>query len=129
MKIKMSFISVAIVLIVVLLIFVFFMKSGNEKNGIDAGSGRQAIDKAKNVSAEVDISSIKSALSLYMSSNGYLPESLNQLTPRYLRRMPTDPWGRDFKYEKLNERECAIISAGKDGIFNSSDDIKKVISP
>jgi general secretion pathway protein G len=72
-------------------------------------------DEAKMIKAQQDVVRIESALDMYRLDNGTYPsqaQGLNALVkqpttpplPRnynstgYLRRMPQDPWGRDYQY-------------------------------
>ncbi len=84
-------------------------------------------------SARSSISSISLAVDLYEVDNGHYPQSLQNLITSgnepnwngpYLReaRMPTDPWGNEFRYtRRANGYE--IRSAGPDGQFDTDDDI------
>jgi hypothetical protein len=35
-----------------------------------------------------------------------------------------DAWGRDIRYERRSDSTFRLISAGKDGLFDTADDIR-----
>lgn len=90
-------------------------------------------DEAKMVKAQQDVIRIESALDMYRLDNGVYPtqgqglEALVQApstppTPThysssaYLRRMPTDPWGRPYQYRNPGVHgDIDVFSLGADG--------------
>jgi len=57
---------------------------------------------------------------------GALPDSLSDIelaTGNY-----QDPWGTDYLYGKINQRKAILISAGRDKIFSTADDLYKYIN-
>ena len=84
--------------------------------------------------AKASIGAIGTAIDLYETDNGRLPESLNNLMTKvsepnwngpYLRKAESlkDPWGNDFQYTKQGNI-YTVASAGPDGSFGSTDDVK-----
>ncbi|HPC57977.1 MAG TPA: type II secretion system major pseudopilin GspG [Kiritimatiellia bacterium] len=84
--------------------------------------------------AKASIGAIGTAIDLYETDNGRLPESLNNLMTKgsepnwngpYLRKAESlkDPWGNDFQYTKQGN-VYTVASAGPDGSFGSADDVK-----
>lgn len=84
--------------------------------------------------AKASIRAIGTAIDLYETDNGRLPESLNNLMTKgsepnwngpYLRKAESlkDPWGNDFQYTKQGNI-YTVASAGPDGSFGSTDDVK-----
>ncbi len=90
-------------------------------------------DDARVVAAKNDVAVFMSALALYRLDNGVYPSSEQGLPalirkpevgepPRnwkiggYIKKLPTDPWGRDYQY--LNpgiHGEVDVFTFGKDG--------------
>lgn len=88
-------------------------------------------DEARIIKAKQDINAIESALELYKLDNGYYPstdQGLRALIEKptteplpgqwkpYLKRMPKDPWSREYQY--LNpgvHGEFDIFTYGADG--------------
>ena len=75
--------------------------------------------------AKASIGAIGTAIDLYETDNGRLPESLNNLMTKgsepnwngpYLRKAESlkDPWGNDFQYTKQGN-VYTVASAGPDG--------------
>lgn len=82
---------------------------------------RDAVDKAGDLSTNYQIQAIKDAVNSYNIDNGAYPENLDDLVPGYLKveTQLIDDYGTKFKIEN-NE----IISAGRDKLFDTADDIK-----
>jgi len=96
-------------------------------------------EQAKVARAKADIASIGLALDLYELDLGKYPSSLEDLTKRevppelgegvtwngpYLKKgLPTDPWGRPYKYdpESKNNRDYDLWSFGPDGQQGKDD--------
>jgi general secretion pathway protein G len=75
-------------------------------------SFRNSIKKAKIAKAISDISIIYKSIILYETDNDKLPDTLEELSPTYLRKIPLDPWGE--KYQYLNFA-ISTIHQRKDG--------------
>lgn len=105
-----------------------------------AGRSRQA----RIAAAKVDIeSNISTSLDMYELDNGNYPtteqgltalvqkpssspEPVNWNSP-YLKKMPKDPWGREYIYKSPgdhNKEDYDLLSAGADGTEGTEDDIK-----
>jgi general secretion pathway protein G len=95
-------------------------------------------EQARRQAAEADIkSNIALALDLYELDNGTYPEKLEDLlkdpgeskTPNwngpYLKRKPTDPWGREYNYTcpGQHSKDYDLFSYGADGVEGGEDDI------
>ncbi len=120
MKLKMSFISIIFALLIVFILYKLYFKPNKDS----AGVAKSSIHKAKTAVFDTDLVSIRQAISMFYNEKGRLPETLKELTPQYLRYVPVDPWGQEYKYEK-EENSYKIISAGEDKYFNTKDDIVK----
>lgn len=100
-------------------------------------------DKADRQKANSDLVALENALDMYRLDNGRYPtaeQGLNALIekpttppiPRhypeegYLRFLPQDPWGNDYRLVTGKRSRVEIISAGPDGEFNTPDDISNV---
>ena len=98
---------------------------------IELGEDDTALNNALNIT---------SSIKLYKSEHGHYPESLDDLAkvhaqkPSFclspqkrpmIERVPTDPWGKayDYRIPGTSKAVFDIISAGKDGIFETPDDI------
>lgn len=88
-------------------------------------------EQARVNAAKVDIDIDSVALDLYEMDNGHYPESLGDLMKKgdngkgpYLKRLPNDPWGRAYVYERSGEegKDYRLCSKGPDGT-KAEDDI------
>ena len=86
-----------------------------------------SIHKAKSRVINSQIASIENAINSYFSDNNEYPEILDQLIPHYLRIKShiIDPWGTPFTLENDEDLNLFLISAGRDTIFGTKDDIKR----
>jgi general secretion pathway protein G len=76
-------------------------------------------DQARVTKARQDIRAIEAALNLYRLDNFRYPstdENLDMLVPKYLDRVPEDPWGNSYLYLSPGEHgDFDIFSLGADG--------------
>lgn len=100
-------------------------------------SGRT--EQARITAAQTQIASFSTALDSFEVDNGYYPKGQNGLLdlvqqPRdaqnwkgpYMKDIPKDPWGNDYKYEspgKVNSTGYDLLSMGPDGQEGGDDDI------
>lgn len=87
-----------------------------------------ALDQANVKTAGLEISQMEGMVNSYylMSSPHRLPDSLQELTtgPSPLtKEINLDPWGNEYIYKKISNREFEIISAGPDGVEGTEDDV------
>ncbi len=68
------------------------------------------------IQARRDAAIIAIALELYRREHGKLPTTLGELTPRYLPRVPADPFdGQPLRYRLIGSR-AVVYSIGTDGV-------------
>jgi general secretion pathway protein G len=96
--------------------------------------GRAEKAKKKVAKAAVE-ANIPAALDLYELDVGEYPQRLEELIQPpsgiedwdgpYLKKMPSDPWGRPYQYKYPGEHnnDYDLASSGRDGILGSDDDI------
>ena len=88
-----------------------------------------ASDEAKRNISKGDIASITMALKMYRLQNDKYPgksEGLKALVPKYLEKIPRDPWKREYKYRYPGTRSPSgfdIWSVGPDGQDGTEDDV------
>jgi len=114
--------------ILILLLLVIFY-------GCDKAKGEQsALEKmvdtpqrSKKTLVISQISAIENAINSYFMDNNEYPEIMDQLVPFYLKTEShiIDPWGTPFKLENDEDLNLFLISAGRDLIFGTEDDIKR----
>lgn len=76
-----------------------------------------ALDDADQAKAQAEIKALKSAVTGYMlKNNRRLPDSLDQVAPFMdPPKVPMDPWGNAYVYQKHDSRKYTILSYGADG--------------
>ncbi len=80
--------------------------------------GRGQLELMGRINADLRGLQIRAAINMYVQDNGRAPDSLEQLRPRYLKELPSDPFsGKDFLYKK-DQDEWRLWSVG----MNLKDD-------
>ena len=93
------------------------------------------VGQSQIAAAKASVGAIGTAIDLYETDNGKLPESLQSLITKgaepnwngpYLRKAESlkDPWGNEFHYSKTGDNTYTVASAGPDGSLGSWDDVK-----
>lgn len=84
----------------------------------------QAVDKAKELSTQVNLKAIQREIFVYISEYGRAPENLQQiLQTAQLMSGDKDAWGTPVQYKQISDDSFQLISAGNDREFDTSDDI------
>ena len=92
------------------------------------------VGQSQIAAARAGVGAIGTAIDLYETDNGKLPESLQNLVSKgsepnwngpYIRKAEglKDPWGTEFKYEHQGNI-YSVVSAGPDLNFGGADDVK-----
>ena len=92
------------------------------------------VGQSQVAAARAGVGAISTAIDLYETDNGKLPDSLQSLLNKgsepnwdgpYLKKAESlkDPWGNEFQYSKQGNT-YTVVSAGPDGNFGSGDDVQ-----
>ena len=92
------------------------------------------VGQSQIAAARAGAGAIGTAIDLYETDNGKLPESLQNLVTKgsepnwngpYIRKAEglKDPWGLEYQFTKQGN-VYTVASAGPDGSFGSADDVK-----
>ncbi len=75
-----------------------------------------ALDDADQAKAKAEISNMKTAVQMYRIKNKRLPNTLEEIAP-FLDppKVPLDPWGNAYVYQKEGNSAFKIVSYGADG--------------
>ena len=93
-----------------------------------------AADRAAVTKARADISNLEQAVELYRLDHNRYPtadEGLEALIAgRYIRRLPEDPWGNEYRYDTPGPegRPFGIASLGADGREGGSGENEDIAS-
>jgi len=86
-----------------------------------------ALGRAQERTTRASMETIKQQIEAYRLENKQLPQTLDDLVPGYLEPGKMhDGWERDFFYmptEPGSQHEYELLSAGKDGEFDTADDL------
>ena len=78
--------------------------------------------------ARTDIATLESALELYQSKHGKMPQGLSALVPEKLvKTLQPDPWGHPYVYT-LENGDPVIVSYGADGAPGGTDSDRDISS-
>ena len=92
------------------------------------------VGQSQVAAARAGVGAVSTAIDLYETDNGKLPESLQNLITKgsepnrngaYIRKAEglKDPWGVEYQFTKQGN-VYTVASAGPDGSFGSADDVK-----
>lgn len=78
--------------------------------------------------AQINIERLTNACDAFFlsSSPKRMPDQLKELAAppdAILDELPLDPWGNEFVYRLVSERQVELFSAGPDGIADNEDDV------
>jgi len=84
----------------------------------------EAFDEARENLTKVNMNTLQRAITSYIVSQGRTPRSLKELQVfRVVVAEKYDGWGIEIRYERLSDDNFRLISAGKDKILDTQDDI------
>jgi len=107
----------ALLLILALWLFRFQGKSQLEQD-------MAARDRSLVRLTEVNLNTLEQAITIFIGQEGRVPTSLKELRQtRLLTAATVDAWGREIRYEPIDDSRFRLRSAGADGVFDTADDI------
>lgn len=86
-----------------------------------------ALDDAGRKTADAQIRNIQAVLDSYYVTNRQYPTSLQDLTQGpspAMREVPVDPWGNEYVYRRISNREYELFSMGPDEIEGTDLDVR-----
>ena len=111
---------VIIVLTAGIVYFLWMMKGGKEQMVEEV----KAYSEVKLELTKANMSTLRQAIISFIAQEGRTPESLKELKGFHgPLGANLDAWGTSIKYERLSDEDFRLISAGKDKVFNTPDDI------
>jgi hypothetical protein len=110
-------------LVAVTIVFVFLFTKTGEKAPV-----REDVDrfiKAESDLTRANMQVLQQIIASYIATEGQPPAVLEDVRRAgMLMGSVKDAWGRDIRYERRSDSSFRLISAGKDGIFDTADDIR-----
>jgi len=84
----------------------------------------EVFDEARENLTKVNMNTLQRAIISYIASQGRTPKSIKELQVfRVVAYEKYDSWGTEIKYERLSDDNFRLISAGRDKIFDTQDDL------
>jgi len=112
---------VIFLLVAITVFFLYIVKRG-EKPQI-----QQQVDafaEVKEKTTRTNLSSLEKAIDIFIAQNGRVPHDLTEIqTFSRSVYVDTDSWGNKIRYERISDSSYRLISAGKDKMFQTADDI------
>jgi len=119
MKIR-GFLAIFI-LVLAIVLYLWIAKGGKKAQVIEKV---EAYDETNIKLTKMNMATLEKAIDFFIASEGRTPKSLGELQVfRAQAYGKLDAWGTSMKYERLSDMNFRLISAGKDRIFDTQDDI------
>jgi len=84
----------------------------------------EMFSKVKQEVTKINMDSLSKEVLAFVTQEGRTPKDFKELRKYHAPLvMGLDGWGTAIKYERLSIDDFRLISAGKDKVFNTSDDI------
>jgi hypothetical protein len=112
---------VVFILAIGIIYLLWFAKTG-EKTQLETKVDQYS--QAKADLTKTNMQALQKIVISYIANEGQPPQSLQDLqNSKLLVGGAIDAWGKSIKYERLSDSSFRLISAGKDNIFGTRDDI------
>lgn len=77
-------------------------------------------------SAQLDVKNLANFVESYQMMNGKLPDSLQDLIPKFTKEIRNDPWGQAYVFVKTGTDQFEVVSYGPDKSQGGGDDISSL---
>ncbi len=119
MRIK-GFLAI-LLLVMVVVFFLYIVKTGKQEQ---LPGQIEAFSSMKDKLTRANLKTLEKEITYYIVQAGETPRVLDDLDRFHLiSAAREDAWGKPIKYERLSEERFRLISAGKDKLFKTEDDI------
>ena len=122
---KKGFFALLIVA-VAMVYFLWWTKGGKEKvnDAIKVMDVMKVFSSTEHDVTKANLTSLAKGILSFVSQEGRTPTSLKEIRMFYdvFEEIP-DAWGTKLRYERISDDDFRLISAGKDKVFSTSDDI------
>lgn len=119
MRIK-GFLAI-LLLVIVVVFFLYVIKAGKHEQ---LPGQIEAFDSMKDKLTRTNLKTLERMITSYIAEVGETPRTLKDLDKFHLiSAARVDAWGKAIKYERLSETRFRLVSAGKDRLFKTDDDI------
>jgi len=118
---KMKGFLALFLLVIVIVFFLFVLKTGKHKQ---LPGDIESFNDMKYKLTKTNMTTLERLITTYIANEGRTPSSLQALQGLYvISAARVDAWGTAIKYERISDNDFRLISAGKDRVFNTKDDL------
>ena len=111
----------AILIVAVAVVYFGWWTKGGKDKVLDAV---KILDPTEQEVTKANMNSLAKEMLSFVAQEGRTPNSLGEFQLFHGAFEATeDAWGTTLRYERISEEDFRIISAGKDKVFNTADDI------
>lgn len=110
-----------LILAAIVVYFLFIFKAGKQEQ---LPGQIEAFQSMKEKLTKTNMTTMERVITSYIAQEGRVPKTLHDLQDFYL--LPSarvDAWNTAIKYERVSDFRFRLISAGRDRIFKTEDDI------
>ncbi len=108
-------------LVVIIVFFLFVVRAGKQKQ---LPGEIESFNDMKYKLTKTNMATLEKLITTYIANEGHPPNSLKDLQGLYvISAAGVDAWGTAIKYERISASDFKLISAGRDRVFNTKDDI------
>jgi hypothetical protein len=110
-------------LVALTIIFAFLFTKVGDKSPVQMDVDRSVQVQADMTRANMQV--LQKIIASYIATEGQPPAALAELrSAGMLTSGVQDAWGREIRYERRSDSAFRLISAGRDGKFDTPDDIR-----
>ncbi|MBS3819065.1 hypothetical protein KGY73_06130 [bacterium] len=114
-----------LVILILVGVGVYFLYMMTAEEGKKAKQDIQSFDRVKKELTVTNMNTLKKMIINFIAQKGRTPQNLKEIqTFQPVSSIKVDAWGTTIRYTKIYQNRFRLVSAGKDGKFETEDDIK-----
>jgi hypothetical protein len=111
-----------IMLLVVIVVFFLYVARRGGKSQLEEQV--KAFNDVREKTTRTNLTSLERAIDFFIAQNGRTPNDLREVqTFNRSVYVESDAWGNPIKYQRISDSSFRLISAGKDKVFDTEDDV------
>lgn len=97
--------------------------------GIVGPNIARRLEQGRIATAKAQMAQIEQAIETYRMTNRRLPESLDEIKDELQSgEIPTDPWGGEYRYNRVDKKRYELVCLGADGEEGGEDEADRDIT-
>lgn len=114
-----------LVILILVGVGVYFLYMMTAEEGKKAKQDIQSFDRVKKELTVTNMNTLKKMIINFIAQRGRTPKNLQEIQSfQPVSSIKVDAWGTTIRYTKISQNRFRLVSAGKDGKFETEDDIK-----